>query len=226
MLTYRYPIIAREGWMWIMFATIAAAVGYFFISWLSMPLWLIVLLLLFIFRDPACVVPSAPLGVVSPVAGEVLRVETVVDEYCGRSAICISIGMSLTNVYSMRSPIEGKIMQQWLAVPRKIRFQNAEAEESHVKTFAQWIQSDEGDDVVMVIEQGLLTSRPQCYAHSGERIGQGQRCGYIRFGARVHVLVPETTRINVAVGDLVYAGSDIIGTLVHAEVRPPKIVAA
>ena len=104
-------------------------------------------------------------------------------------------------------------------------FQSA-TEHDEAKTFAQWIQSDEGDDVVLIVESGLLNSRPQCYAHSGERIGQGQRCGYIRFGAPVHVLIPSSSRISVAVGDQVNAGSDIIATLVHAEVSPQQFVAA
>jgi phosphatidylserine decarboxylase len=81
--------------------------------------------------------------------------------------------------------------------------------------FAQWIQSDEGDDVVLALESGTWGLRPRCYAQTGERIGQGQRCGHLRFGARVNVLVPESTRINVEIGDKVRAGTSIIATLVR-----------
>jgi len=91
-----------------------------------------------------------------------------------------------------------------------------------VVTYAQWIQSDEKDDLVLVIEVNSRMPRPKCYVQSGERIGQGQRCGFIRFGSRVDVLIPVTSRISVSVGDDVLAGSDIIATLVHAKVVPPK----
>ena len=224
MLTYRYPLIAREGWPWIAVAVLLAISIHTLFSWLSLPLWLLVLLLLFLFRDPGRKIPAVPLGIVSPVDGRVERVESVQDAYLGRSAVCITFKMALTSVYSMHSPMEGKIMEQWMAVPRKIVFPNGD-ESPDVKTYVQWIQSDEADDVVLVVESTSFSSRPQCYAHSGERIGQGQRCGYIRFGSRVHVLVPVTTRIAVSVGDEVNAGADIIATLVHVDVAPPQIVA-
>ena len=214
MLTYHYPLIAREGWFWIAVAVLLAISIHVFYSWFALPLWLLVLLLLFLFRDPGRKIPAVPLGIVSPVDGKVERVESVQDAYLGRSAICITINMTLTSVYSMHSPMEGKIMEQWLAVPRKIVFQDRN-ESTKVKTYVQWIQSDEADDVALVVETRSLMPRPRCYAHSGERIGQGQRCGYIRFGSRVHVLVPDTARIAVSVDDGVIAGADIIATLVH-----------
>lgn len=230
MLTYRYPLIAREGWLWIAVAGLLAILAQASFSWFALPFWLLLLLLLFLFRDPVRKIPAVPLGIVSPVHGRVEQVQTVQDAYTGRSAICISIKMAITSVYSLHSPLEGKIMQQWLAVPSKIGFhghtESAQARACQAKTYAQWIQSDEADDVVLVVETTALMPRPQCYAHSGERIGQGQRCGYIRFGSRVHVLVPESARIAVKPGDEVHAGADIIANLVHAEVSPPQIVAA
>jgi phosphatidylserine decarboxylase len=82
-------------------------------------------------------------------------------------------------------------------------------------TYAQWVQSDEGDDMVMVMEAGNPLSQPRCYAHSGERVGQGQRCGFLRFGAQVDVLLPASSRVEVKIGDEVMGGSDLIATLVR-----------
>lgn len=217
MLAYRYPLIAREGWLWIaVVATVAILVQIAFGS-SALPLWLLLLLLLFLFRDPARKVPASPLGIVSPVDGKVVAVEAAHDGYLDREAIYISIKMHFTSVYSAHSPMEGKIMQQWLGVPRRIEaVEQAGRAGREVRTYAQWIQSDEADDVVLVMEASSLTSRPQCYAHSGERIGQGQRCGFIRFGAQVDVLLPANSRTSVAVGDNVQAGTSILATLVHA----------
>ncbi len=217
MLSYRYPLIAREGWMWIAAIAIPAGVVQYLYGLAALPLWAIVLFLLFLFRDPARKVPAVPLGIVSPVDGRVTAIDTVHDAYLNRQVLSISVKMRFTSVYSAHSPIEGKVLEQWLDVPRKIAGTDEE-----VATFAQWIQSDEKDDVVLVIETSSPISRPQCYAQSGERIGQGQRCGFIRFGSQVEVLVPVTSRIAVSVGDPVLAGSDIIATLVHAKATPPK----
>ena len=212
MLTYRYPLIAREGWLWIAAIVLPAAIVHYLYGLVSVPLWLLVLLLLYLFRDPARKVPAAPLGIVSPVDGKILAIDTVHDAYLDRQALRISIKMGFTNVYSAHSPIEGKVVEQWLGVPRKM-----EGGDEDVAIYAQWIQSDEKDDVVLVIEAGAHLPRPQCYAQSGERIGQGQRCGFIRFGSQVDVLIPVTSRVAVSVGNDVTAGSDVIATLVHAK---------
>jgi len=217
MLSYRYPVIAREGWLWIAAIGIPALLVSVQYGLLSLPLWALVVFLLFLFRDPARKIPAVPLGIVSPVDGKVVAVDTVHDSYLDRQALSISVKMGFTSVYSAHSPMEGKVQEQWLDVPRKIAGAGEE-----VATYAQWIQSDEKDDVVLVIEASSRQSRPQCYAQSGERIGQGQRCGFIRFGSQVEVLIPMGSRIEVSVGDTVSAGTDIIATLVHAKVVPPK----
>ena len=81
--------------------------------------------------------------------------------------------------------------------------------------FAQWIQSDEQDNVVMAVKSATSIYRPRCYSRSGDRIGQGQRCGFIPFAAVVQVNVPESSRIEVKIGDVVRGGSDTLATLVH-----------
>lgn len=218
-LTYRYPLIAREGWTWIAVAIASALIVYLLYGPVSAPLWLLVLVLLFLFRDPARKVPAVPLGIVSPVDGNVVAIDTVDDAYLDRQALRIRIRMGFTSVYSAHSPLEGKVLQQWLGAPGRAADANdtAGAADGKYVQYAQWIQSDEQDDVVMVIETSLRSPRPRCYVQSGERIGQGQRCGFIRFGSQVDVLIPLESRVAVTVGDAVLAGSDIIATLVHAK---------
>lgn len=229
MLTYRYPLIAREGWLWIAAVAIPALIIHMLYGLISVPLWLLTLVLLFIFRDPARKIPAVPLGVVSPVSGKVVAVDTVYDAYLNREAVSISIKMGFTSVYSARSPMEGKVVQQWLGTPLRITpvASTGAAETAAEKSvsYAQWIQNDEQDDVVLVIETSPYSSRPRCYVHSGERVGQGQRCGFIRFGSRVDVLIPVGSRVSVSVGDDVVAGSDIIATLAHAKVVSPQATA-
>ncbi|MDT8384749.1 MAG: phosphatidylserine decarboxylase [Gammaproteobacteria bacterium] len=218
-LTYRYPLIAREGWTWIAVAVVSALIVYLLYGPVSAPLWLLVLVLLFLFRDPARKVPAVPLGILSPVDGKVVAIDTVDDAYLDRQALRIRIRMGITSVYSAHSPLEGKVLQQWLGSPGRAAADAKDAAgtaDGKSIRYAQWIQSDEQDDVVMVIETSPRSPRPRCYAQSGERIGQGQRCGFIRFGSQVDVLIPLESRVAVAVGDAVLAGSDIIATLVHA----------
>lgn len=209
MLAYRYPIVAREGWPLIgLLAIVAFIVQIVLNSNVALPVWLIVLLGIYIYRDPARKVPAVPLGIVAPVDGRITEVATVQDSYLEREARQVTITMHLLGIYSARSPTEGKIMKQWHGSP---------ACEKALETgdFAQWIQTDEADDVVMLVKQRSHVQAPRCYAQSGDRVGQGQRCGFVPLGAAVQVLVPANCRMNVKVGDHVRAGSDIIATLVH-----------
>jgi len=214
MLAYRYPLIAREGWRWIALSAAIVLLLQWQFGWFVAPLWLVVGLLLFLFRDPPRRVPATPLGVVSPVHGRVMSIDTVQDPYLERQAIRITIQMRRSDIFSMRSPMEGKVLQQWIG---KRDMAGGEPR------YAQWIQSDEEDDVLLVITPNLRAVRPRCYVHSGERIGQGQRCGFVYFGARVEVWVPTGTRIDIRPDDMLRAGSDIIATLVHEKAVPPKV---
>ena len=47
----------------------------------------------------------------------------------------------------------------------------------------------------------------------GDRLGRGQRYGFIRFGSRVDVYLPPASRPRVAVGDKVYATETILAEL-------------
>ncbi len=214
MLTYRYPLIAREGWHWIALAAAIALLLQWQLGWFAVPLWLPVGLLLFLFRDPPRKVPASPLGVVSPVDGRVLSVDTAQDPHLERQAICITLQMRKTDIFSVRSPMEGKVLQQWIG--------QDDTSASDLR-YAQWIQSDEEDDVLLVIAPTVRAVRPKCYVHSGERIGQGQRCGFIYFGGRVEIWVPVGSRIDVNVGDVLQAGTGIIATLVHEKVIAPRV---
>lgn len=208
----RHSVLAPEGRWYIAVAAIAAAAVYYYVglSW-SLPLWATVLLLLHIFRDPRRIIPSAPQGVVCPADGWVTAVEEAQDPYLKRPARCISVSTGLFDVHSHRSPVEGKIMEAWY-------HQGTDPADTRTNPHrnyrsAHWIQTDEGEDVVIVQVAGRLARRILCYKQPGERIGQGERYGYIRFGSQAQVYVSVDARVIAAAGDKVSAGSDVIAML-------------
>ncbi|HHZ64616.1 MAG TPA: phosphatidylserine decarboxylase family protein, partial [Flavobacteriales bacterium] len=52
-----------------------------------------------------------------------------------------------------------------------------------------------------------------CWPKKGDYYELGQRYGLIRFGSRVDILLPETTKLSVTSGDNVSGGKSIIGYL-------------
>lgn len=203
MASNRYPLIAREGWLSIfVFGAAAIAVMLQFGWLLSLPLWAVVCVLLYLFRDPSRQVPSTPMAIVSPADGRVTAVETVTDPYLERDAQRVSIRMTPLGVFSTRSPAEGKMLE-----PRH----DADPNQPH----GVWLQTDEGDDLVIVMNRGPLRNPPRCYVRFGERVGQGQRCGFIALGSDIELYLPTNCRIKVQAGDRVRAGSDVIGLLLR-----------
>ncbi|MGE0080384.1 MAG: phosphatidylserine decarboxylase [Thiohalomonadaceae bacterium] len=202
-MAQRYPIIAREGWLPIAFFTV---VGFY--AWdrwsgvVAAVAWTVAALLAFYFRDPPRRVPPSPLAVVSPVDGRVLAVETVRDQRLERDAIRVRLAMRPLGVFSVRSPIEGKVMRQWFP-------------QEDEPIFAQWVQSDEHDDVVVASTARSRGRRANCDAQSGERVGQGQRCGFVPFGADVEIFLPVNSRLMVQPGDHVQSGVSVLARLVH-----------
>ena len=207
------PLIARPGWIYIVISaflvwTLQCYAG----SIVAAPLWILVVLLAFLFRDPERDITSQPLAVVSPVDGKVIAVVKCRDYFLDRDAIKITIKMSIFNVYSIRSPIEGKVQQRWLSTPVVAQGMNDMDSQDSVSA---WIQTDEDDDIVLSLEKASVINRPYCYVQSGERIGHGQRCGFVRFGTSVEVYIPVNSRVLVEEGHKVHSGSDILGLLVH-----------
>jgi phosphatidylserine decarboxylase len=78
-----------------------------------------------------------------------------------------------------------------------------------------WIQTDEDDKVVFVLETPYHWQRPTYYVSVGERVGQGQRCGRTPFGGTVDLFIPASARPEVTHGDSVCAGVTVLATFNH-----------
>ncbi len=200
----RHPYFATAGWLPFAVCLIGAVAVWHYAGLLwSAPLWLACVLIVYLFRDPERDIPSSPLAVVSPSDGTVVSVETVHDPYLDRPAKRIVIDMSHYGVYSTRAPVEARVHEM------------RGSAEGGQRPHGVWLKTDENDDLVVVMHRGPLRNAPRCYVRIGERVGQGQRCGFIGLGGEVEVYVPENSRIEVKPGSRVRAGSDVIATLVH-----------
>ena len=198
----RYPPIAREGWVFIGVAFMAFAALVFFTSYLyAIPFMVWALALMYFYRDPPRRSPPLPLAVICPVDGYVTKIEDTTDPWLKRPATCISVNMSRHGVYSIRSPIEGKVQEQW-------------SPDVVAGYYAMWVQSDEQDDVTWGIETRGPRG-PECYVQPGERIGQGQRCGFFIPGTSVDMYLPPNSRVDVKKGTRVTSGESVVATLVH-----------
>ena len=212
--TYPHPIVAREGWPFLAIAVLVAVIASWLVGWWSLPFWLVAIFILQFFRDPPRAVPGDGYTVVSPADGRVVAVEPARDPYLERDAIKISVFMNVFNVHSNRSPVDGEVKRCWY---NPGRFFNAALDKASAENErnALWLRTSEGADITCVQIAGLIARRILCYVREGDRVARGQRFGFIRFGSRVDVYVPQGATLKAALGDKVFATSTVIALLPH-----------
>jgi len=162
-------------------------------------------MLYLVFRDPHRPVPPSPLGVVSPVDGEVVTVDIAEDGVLQGRAQRIVIRIDSLGTYTARSPVEGRV--------RDLHTADRVTDYPHN---ALWLRTDEGDDVVLKFSGYRFGLPPRSLALYGERLGQGARCAYLRLTRLAEVHLPDTSRVLVEPGQVLRAGSDLIARLPHS----------
>ena len=188
-----------------------ALLAVFAKAWLGVLPMLIVILLIvasaWLVRNPLRRIPASPLGVVSPACGTLVSVENCQDRWLNRPAVRFVIDVTLLDVHTLYSPIEGKVMKEW---------PEGSGETLSRRRHSYWLRTDEGDDITL----SLVLDRRAPYVgmtiHAGERVGQGQQCGFLYFAGKVEVYLPENSRLHAKAGERIDAGSDILGHLLHA----------
>ena len=212
-MNYPHPIVAREGWTFLVSAVAAAlAVAWFAGGWWSVPLWLAALFVLQFFRDPPRSIPGDERTVVSPADGRIVAVESARDPYLERPALKVSVFMNVFNVHSNRSPVDGDLRQAWYHAGK---FFNAALDKASLENErnALWLKTATGADVTCVQIAGLIARRILCYVKPGDKLARGERFGFIRFGSRVDVYLPPSASVKAALGDKVRGGSSILALL-------------
>ena len=211
--SYPHPLIAREGWLFVLIA-LAAALGVGFLAgwWWSIPVWLAALFVLQVFRDPPRDVPEDAGAVLSAADGRVVEVSRAQDPYVRREAIKVSVFMNVFNVHSNRSPVDGVVKERWYFPGA---FVNASLDKASLENErnALWLRTPEGGDVTCVQVAGLIARRILCYVGAGAELERGQRFGFIRFGSRVDHYLPLEAEVKVAIGDKVKAAETVLAWL-------------
>lgn len=220
---YPYPLIAKEGWPFIIGSLMLSILTAIWYGWWSLPLWALTVFVVQFFRDPARDIPTRPEDVLSPADGRIVVLEKTTDPYRGVNALKISVFMNVFNVHSNRCPIDGKVERVDYF---KGSFLNASVDKASVQNERNAVLAvtNTGRPVTFVQVAGLVARRILCYVNAHDILHRGNRYGLIRFGSRVDVYLPEDATALVAIGDKVKASSTVLATLpLHA---PPAAASA
>ncbi len=165
------------------------------------------------FRDPDRIMPDRPEAVVSPADGKIIFVGKVADSpYELGDTLKISIFMSVFNVHVNRIPSTGRI-KDIQYYPGKFFSANLDKASKKNEHNAVLLETDQGKDICFVQVAGLIARRIICYISSQDQVLRGQRFGIICFGSRLDVYLPVDADVDVNVGDIVQAGTSVLGKL-------------
>ena len=201
------PFVAREGVLPLLLVAVLCAylLLYQSVSLALIPAIAFVLLYL-LFRDPDRDVPPVALGIVSPVDGEVVVVDKTDRCVVQGEAYRVRIRVNALGTYTARSPIEGRVMDLG---------SRADGVGPGCPTNALWVETDEGNSVVLQFHEYRFGLAPIAFVDLGERLGQGQRCAYIRLAQIAEVYLPVAGKVHVQPEQTVTAGTDLIGAVPH-----------
>ena len=216
MTDHRHPLIAREGWPFLALAAILAGLSSFYCAYLAIPMWLIFLFILQFFRDPPRVTVGGDSSVTAPADGRVIVIDEFEDPYTNQASLKISIFMNVFNVHSNRMPVSGTVDRKQYYPGKFFNAALDKASDSNERN-ALLLTTKQGHRVTCVQIAGLIARRILCYVDEGSQVRKGERFGFIRFGSRVDLYLPKTTKVLVSLGDKVVGGETLVAELPMSE---------
>ncbi len=200
----------RTGYLFASVPALAGALLLWLGWWIAAGVLLaLAAFVLFFFRNPERVIPSAPGAIVSPADGRVLSVDQIVPE--GRPLTRVSIFLSVFDVHVNRAPIAGRIAE---VTYRAGKFHVAsQPQASWENEQNEVVMEGEGTRVVFRQIAGILARRIEFWKKVGDELQRGERLGMIRFGSRVEVFFEPRYRVCVQPGEHVRGGSTLLAQL-------------
>lgn len=199
-----------------MLAAILAGLSSVYCVYLAIPMWIIFLFILQFFRDPPRVTTGGDSAVSAPADGRVIVIDEAHDPYTNQTSLKISIFMNVFNVHSNRIPVSGTVDAKQYYPGRFFNAALDKASDNNERN-ALLLTSKEGHRVTCVQIAGLIARRILCYVDEGSNVIKGERFGFIRFGSRVDLYLPKTTKALVSLGDKVVGGETLVAELPISE---------
>jgi phosphatidylserine decarboxylase len=162
------------------------------------------------FRIPSRPMQSDPDIILCPADGTIVAIEEVYEqEFFNEQRLQVSVFMSPNNVHVNLYPVSGKIIYTNYNPGSFLVAWHPKSSAENERTTVV-IQKDEKNAVMVRQIAGALARRIVCYAKTGERITQGYELGFIKFGSRVDLLLPMSSKVLVSLDQKVKGGQTAI----------------
>lgn len=212
--TGHFEPIAREAYPFVVPVLLVSVVAWIVnLPWISFFLLSVAVAVGLFFRNPERAPPDGKGLLVSPADGRVVEIRDGVNaaNLSEPALTRISIFMSIFDVHVNRAPVTGKVGKITYTPGRFLDARDSNA--SSVNEQNSIVLEGEDATIEVVQVAGLVARRICCWIREGDRIGQGERLGMIRFGSRLDVYVPKEYSIKVVRGTRVKAGVSVLAEL-------------
>ena len=212
--------IHRAGWgvipiVFLLFALISWLLLIFTSTWFAWTLIVIGIVtwiwVISFFRVPSRLMPKlSEEDILCPADGKIVVIERIPNFLItGQAAIQISIFMNIYNVHRNVFPVSGILTEKKYSRGHHKLAKQAKASELNEQC-TSIINAENGDVIVVRQIAGAMARRVITYATTGKAYKAGDELGFIRFGSRVDVILPDHYEILVKIDDKVKSGLDIL----------------
>jgi phosphatidylserine decarboxylase len=214
--------IHREGYRYIIIASVVWLIVWVFTYKYSIPGWLfaiihVVFFLLWLwivsfFRIPMRNFVHGETNVIAPADGKVVVIEEVFEpEYFKDKRLQVSIFMSPLNVHVNRNPVSGVIKYMKYHPGKYLVAWHPKSSTLNERTTI--VIANDKTELLMRQIAGILARRIKFYVKEGDTVKQNDEFGFIRFGSRVDIFFPVGTQVNVKIGQAVQGGMTVLAHL-------------
>jgi phosphatidylserine decarboxylase len=162
----------------------------------------LLLFVLYFFRDPKRITPNDPTGIYSPADGLITEIKDVT--FDDQPYTQVVIFLSIFNVHINRIPYDGKVIQLDYF---QGDFHSAFKKELEGKNERQEIIIETDKGKIKVVQMaGLIARRIVCRLTKNQDVKKGEKFGLIKFSSRTDLYLPKTAQLNIAIGNKVKGG--------------------
>lgn len=171
---------------------------------------IIYVLILQFFRIPVFEVQKDIKKVLAPADGKVVVIEeTEETEYLKSRRKQISIFMSPVNVHVNRMPVAGTVSYFKYHPGKYLVAWHPKSSTENERTTVVAKMSN-GTEILFRQIAGALARRIKWYVKEGQKLDQGDEFGFIKFGSRVDIFLPQDAKVTVQVGQVTRGGKTVI----------------
>ena len=186
--------------------TILLFFPYFYLSFILLST---LLLIVYFFRVPNREIKTSKNVVFAPCDGKIVQIREVEEtEFFKQKKIIVSIFMSPLNVHSNHYPINGNIVYTKYHPGKFLVAWNPKSSTKNERSSVVI----ENTKISVLVRQiaGALARRIVTYSKINEQVMSGEELGFIKFGSRVDLYLPISTKINVKLNEKVKAKISVI----------------